>query len=93
MEKRKREEEDGEDQDHGQKSIQIPVENRRILDLLDFTLLDHHATPVQLEEFCSLANAALPAAICVFAEHVQIVKSQINPLISVAAVAAGFPIR
>jgi deoxyribose-phosphate aldolase len=70
----------------------IPAENRRILDLIDFTLLDHHATPTQLELFCSLANQSQPAAICVFAEHVQFVKSLIDPHISIAAVAAGFPI-
>jgi deoxyribose-phosphate aldolase len=70
----------------------MPEENRRILDLIDFTLLDHDATPAQLELFCSLANRSSPAAVCVFAEHVQFVKTLIDPQISIAAVAAGFPI-
>jgi hypothetical protein len=70
----------------------IPAENRRILDLLDFTLLDHDATPSQLEQFCCIANESIPAAVCVFSEHVQFVKTLIDSRISVAAVAAGFPV-
>lgn len=70
----------------------IPHENRVILDLLDFTLLDHHATDSQIIDFCKIANSALPAAVCVFPEHINQVKSLLRPEISVAVVAAGFPV-
>jgi deoxyribose-phosphate aldolase len=70
----------------------LPPDNRRILDLLDFTLLDHDATSSQLEQFCCIANASIPAAVCVFSEHVKFVKNLLDSRVSVAAVAAGFPI-
>lgn len=70
----------------------LPHENRVLLNLLDFTLLDHNASDHQIDHFCNLANKSRPAAVCVFAEHVKRVKTLIDSDISVAAVAAGFPV-
>lgn len=63
-----------------------------IVGLMDFTLLDHSATEEELRSFVDKANIAKPAAVCVFSEQVQMVKSWLHDGISVAAVCGGFPI-
>ena len=63
-----------------------------IVGLMDFTLLDHSATEEALHRFCDKANIAKPAAVCVFSEHVQLVKKWLQSGIFVAAVCGGFPI-
>ena len=68
------------------------MDARGVLDLLDLTLLDHDASEADLDMLCEKANEHFPAAVCVFAEHVAYVKSQLNDGIPVAAVAAGFPV-
>jgi deoxyribose-phosphate aldolase len=63
-----------------------------IVGLMDFTLLDVNATHAELHDFCYKANVAKPAAICVFAKHVRMVKGLLGEGILVAAVCGGFPI-
>ena len=65
----------------------------QILNLLDFTLLDHDATEKQLEDFCHKTNISHPAAVCVFPEHISFIKQRIlHSNISIAVVAGNFPI-
>lgn len=63
-----------------------------IAGLMDFTLLDHNATEDALQQFCTIANIAKPAAICVFSEHVVLVRGWVKGGIRVAAVCGGFPV-
>lgn len=63
-----------------------------IASLMDFTLLDHNATEETLQQFCAKANIARPAAICVFSEHVVLVKGWLQEGIRVTAVCGGFPV-
>jgi deoxyribose-phosphate aldolase len=65
---------------------------RIILDLLDFTLLNHQANSKELNDFIDKTNNSLPGTICVFTEHVQEMRRSISSNVSIAAVAAGFPV-
>ena len=64
---------------------------RKILDLLDLTLLDLGANEEELTEICELARRHRTAAVCVFPEHAEFVKGRIKPAVSLALVAGGFP--
>jgi len=68
------------------------MDARGVLDLLDLTLLDHDASEAALDGLCERANEHRPASVCVFAEHVPYVKGRLDDGISMAAVAAGFPV-
>ncbi|HJM18751.1 MAG TPA: hypothetical protein QF703_04380, partial [Candidatus Thalassarchaeaceae archaeon] len=68
------------------------MDSRKILDVLDLTLLDHGAREGTLRELCEMANQNLPAAVCIFAEHAQMVGSMLDDRIALAVVAGGFPI-
>ena len=68
------------------------MDARGVLDILDLTLLDHEASNADLEMLCERANEHRPAAVCVFSEHVEFVRSLLDEGISVAAVAGGFPV-
>jgi deoxyribose-phosphate aldolase len=70
----------------------VTRENRVVLDLLDFTLLDHDASTADLIDFVHKANASMPAAVCIFAKHVQYIKEILASGILVVAVAGGFPV-
>jgi deoxyribose-phosphate aldolase len=63
-----------------------------IVGLMDFTLLDHNATEMELQSFCNKANVAKPAAVCVFSEQVEAIKVWLDTGIIVAAVCGGFPV-
>ncbi|CAE7343198.1 deoC [Symbiodinium microadriaticum] len=66
---------------------------RALLDILDFTLLDHNATISDLDDFARKAAAAQPAAVCVYTEHIHHMKMRLsNSGILLAAVAGGFPV-
>ena len=67
------------------------MEKRGILDLLDLTLLDLSASEEDLAEVCDLASRHRTAAVCVFTEHAGFVKGRIDPVVSLALVAGGFP--
>ncbi len=67
------------------------MEKRGILDLLDLTLLDLSASEEELAEICDLASEHRTAAVCVFPEHAGFVKGRIDPVVSLALVAGGFP--
>ena len=64
---------------------------RKVLDLLDLTLLDSGASEEELAGLCDLANRHRTAAVCVFPEHAGFVKGRIDPVVSLALVAGGFP--
>lgn len=64
---------------------------RKILDLLDLTLLDSGASEEELAGLCDLASRHRTAAVCVFPEHAGFVKRRIDPVVSLALVAGGFP--
>ena len=64
---------------------------RKVLDLLDLTLLDLSASEEDLAEVCDLASRHRTAAVCVFTEHAGFVKGRIDPVVSLALVAGGFP--
>ena len=64
---------------------------RKILDLLDLTLLDSGASEEELAGLCDLASRHRTAAVCVFPEHAGFVKGRIGPVVSLALVAGGFP--
>ena len=64
---------------------------RKILDLLDLTLLDSGASEEELAGLCDLASRHRTAAVCVFPEHAGFVKWRIDPVVSLALVAGGFP--
>ena len=64
---------------------------RKILDLLDLTLLDSGASEEELAGLCDLASRHRTAAVCVFPEHAEFVKGLIDPVVSLALVAGGFP--
>ncbi len=68
------------------------MDTRDIIDCLDFTLLDHDASVDELVSFCSQANSVNPAAVCVFSEHLEIVRKHLNEGIALAVVAGGFPV-
>ena len=64
---------------------------RKVLDLLDLTLLDSGASEEELAGLCDLASRHRTAAVCVFPEHAGFVKGRIDPVVSLALVAGGFP--
>ena len=64
---------------------------RKVLDLLDLTLLDSGASEEELAELCELASRHRTAAVCVFPEHAGFVKGRIDSVVSLALVAGGFP--
>ena len=64
---------------------------RKILDLLDLTLLDSGASEEKLASLCDLASRHRTAAVCVFTKHAEFVKERIDPEVSLALVAGGFP--
>jgi len=72
--------------------VSVPMDTRDILDILDLTLLDHDASEADLRRICDRANEHGPAAVCVFSEHVELVRGMLDDGISVAAVAGGFPV-
>ena len=47
---------------------------------------------LHLQKLCENANQYLPAAICIFPEHIKIARKVLNSQIAIAAVAADFPI-
>ena len=64
---------------------------RKILDLLDLTLLDSGASEGDLAEVCELANLHRTAAVCVFPKHAGFVKERLTSGVPMALVAGGFP--
>ena len=68
------------------------MDAQAVIESLDFTLLNHEATEEELERFVARANSSEVGAVCVFSEHAEFVKEQLNPEIKLAVVAAGFPI-
>lgn len=70
----------------------VDPRKRILVDFLDFTLLDANATSSELDDFIEKANTVMPAAVCVFAKHVEYVKKLLSPGILLAAVAGGFPV-
>lgn len=68
-----------------------PMETRRILNLLDLTLLDMGASERDLAMVCELANRHRTAAVCVFPRHSGFVRDRLDEGIAMALVAGGFP--
>ena len=64
---------------------------RKVLELLDLTLLDSGASEEELAGLCDLASRHRTAAVCVFTKHAGFVKERIDPVVSLALVAGGFP--
>ena len=71
--------------------MSVSMGARKILDLLDLTLLDSDASEEELAGLCELASRHLTAAVCVFTKHAEFVKERIDPEVSLALVAGGFP--
>lgn len=67
------------------------METRRILNLLDLTLLDMGASERDLAKVCELANRHRTAAVCVFPRHSGFVRDHLEEGIAMALVAGGFP--
>ena len=67
------------------------METRRILNLLDLTLLDMGASERDLAKVCELANRHRTAAVCVFPKHSGFVRDHLEEGIAMALVAGGFP--
>jgi deoxyribose-phosphate aldolase len=68
------------------------MNSKDILHLVDYTLLKREATESDLKNICDMANLVKPAAVCVFSSDVVFVKGCLDKNISLAAVAAGFPV-
>ena len=67
------------------------MEARGILELIDLTLLDRSASNEDLASLCRVANQQGTAAVCVFPEHAQLVRGNLEEGVSLAVVAGGFP--
>ena len=67
------------------------MKTRRILDLLDLTLLRMDASESDLAKVCEQANKHRTAAVCVFPRHAGFVRDHLEEGISMALVAGGFP--
>ena len=63
-----------------------------MIKFLDYTLLDRQISETEILKLCENANQYLPAAICIFPEHIKIARKDLNSQIAIAAVAADFPI-
>jgi deoxyribose-phosphate aldolase len=69
------------------------MDTQDILSLVDLTLLDHDAKEENLITVCDLADKHRTAAVCVYAEHADIVRESLKKSkIPMALVAAGFPV-
>lgn len=68
------------------------LNSKQILNLLDYTFLEHNANELELEEFCYKTNISLPSTICIFPEHIEFIKQRINSNILIAVVVGNFPI-
>jgi len=65
----------------------------RLLSLLDLTSLGEHDTPAQIEALCASARAApvLPAALCVYPEHITTVRRCLQGTAVKVATVVNFP--
>jgi len=65
----------------------------RLLSLLDLTSLGEHDTPAQIEALCASARAApgLPAALCVYPEHITSVRRCLQGTVVKVATVVNFP--
>ncbi|MHB1273675.1 MAG: deoxyribose-phosphate aldolase [Rhodanobacter sp.] len=65
----------------------------RLLSLLDLTSLGEHDTPAQIEALCASARAApvLPAALCVYPEHITTVRRGLQGTTVKVATVVNFP--
>ena len=62
-----------------------------MIKFLDYTFLNHEINHEDIIKFCTNANMYIPAAICIFPEHIKIAKKVLNSNIAIAALAGNFP--
>jgi deoxyribose-phosphate aldolase len=62
-----------------------------VIKFLDYTFLNHEINHEDIIKFCTNANRHIPAAICIFPEHIKIAKKVLNSNIAIAALAGKFP--
>jgi len=67
------------------------LNNNQMIKFLDYTFLNHEINHEDIIKFCTNANMHIPAAICIFPEHIKIAKKVLNSNIAIAALAGNFP--